>query len=89
MRGQLGVAILDCLWMVPWRQLEPPSTAAACGGFIPLRCNGTPLPALLKQHSCGFSHGAAFLPYLQSEMVAVNDSSLQQEVDLLNTLVAV
>lgn len=32
---------------------------------------------------------AAFLPYLQSEMVAVNDSSLQQEVDLLNTLIAV
>ncbi|PRW59844.1 transcription elongation factor SPT5-like protein 1 [Chlorella sorokiniana] len=31
----------------------------------------------------------AFLPYLQEEMVAVNDTSLQQEVDLLNTLIAV
>ena len=31
---------------------------------------------------------AAFLPYLQREMAAVNDSSLQQEVDLLNKLIA-
>ena len=31
---------------------------------------------------------AAFLPYLESQMVAVNDTTMQQEVDLLNKLIA-
>jgi hypothetical protein len=31
---------------------------------------------------------AAFLPYLESQMVAVNDTTMQQELDLLNKLIA-